>query len=71
MTNNDQEFNTLILRMLLRTHKRLARAIETIESVDDPAPGPDLIEVAGAIHEALSAFEVFILAHRQAAREAR
>jgi hypothetical protein len=68
MENKEQELSELILHLLLRTHERLTRAVETIERVDDPAPGPDLIEVAAAIYEALTAFEVFILAHCQSAR---
>ncbi|MDI9849532.1 hypothetical protein QM467_15865 [Rhodoblastus sp. 17X3] len=71
MKQNNQELNNLIMRLLVRTHERLTRALEIIENADDPAPGPDFVEVAGAIYEALAAFDVFIMSHRQSARDER
>ena len=48
---------TIFDEMLDATDHRLRAALEVVEMIDDPCPGPDLVSVAIAIADAVALIE--------------
>jgi cytochrome P450 len=53
---------------IARVRAQLASALEELESVDDPAPGPDLIGVAQAVSQALVFIDALLAARAKRRR---
>jgi hypothetical protein len=59
--------NIIFMRVKI-TRDRLAAALEMLESVDDPAPGRvNYLEIAGALVEAVSFFDLILAGKNNAA----
>jgi hypothetical protein len=53
--------HTIFDEMLDATDRRLRTALEVVEMIDDPYPGPDLVSVAIAIADAVALIETLRL----------
>ena len=48
--------------MIKKTRDRLVKALDILESIDDPAPSDvDYLEIAGALTDAIAFFELILM----------